>query len=778
MKKKILYLILFLILPQLLLAQEDYLLPLKENRGLSSVFADHRDFHFHSGIDFKTGGKSGFEVYATKSGWVYRLFTSWWGYGKAVYLKHPDGKLTVYAHLSDFSEKLKKLVTEKQFQNRRYKVDIFLSEFGSNRRSTGEDTIPEWIRSDWIEQGEVIGYSGQTGSGGPHLHFEIRDEKNRPLNPLSHCFSIPDSIAPRLQSIILRPLDLNSYVDGSMDFKIYPLYFDSTEKIFSLRKIPIVEGKIGVELSAYDKMEEKGSKFGVYKLELFLDDLLVFSSHYDTIDFENSWKVELDRDFELLHKGEGEFYKLYLDYGNDLPLYYSFNRGILDFTEDKLHQLTIQAEDAYGNISRAKFFLRVEKRPSLVEMFLKKNERGYVIGGKVKDNKAVRKISVEASSLEKIFWKNLSWTESNKPLDEFRVQVGDLDEEPKILRVKGVDDFGAESDYLYLLHGLDKVEKKTKKGKAYPVSRCIRKIEYFLKDSFWIFKVSFSQILKNKPEVFLKSGELKVFPLSQKQIDEKNYQFIFPLFELSHSGAILHIQAVDIYGIEAGGVKYIDMFIAKENGKAVAESVDGVARVEIDSGSVFKRINLRVKKLETPEKARQKLKSPLYSFYPSDLPLAKPAKISLSCKRENCQLSKTGLYEYRDNTYEFIGQEIDTLYNLISGRVRHLSSYALLEDLKPPEIKKVYPKSGRRVKGEKLIISAWVEDDLSGIGSDLDIELFLDGEWLIPEYDPERFILVSKPFKILSPGWHELIIKAKDRMGNEKEVKSKFKVIM
>ncbi len=578
MKRRIFYsflLFLFLIFSRFAFAQENYLFPLKENRELSSIFADHRDFHFHSGIDIKTGEKTGLEVYASKSGWVYRIFASWWGYGKAVYLRHPDGKFTVYAHLSDFSEKLKKIVTEKQLENRRYRVDLFL-----------EDSIR-------IEQGELIGYSGETGTGDPHLHFEIRDENSRPLNPLTTGISVQDTIAPVMQAILIRPLDLNSSGDSSLEAKIYPLYFDSTERVFILKEIPIVEGKTGIELSVYDRMVEKGSKFGIYKLELYLDSLLVFSSHYDTIDFENTWKVELDRDFELLQKGEGEFYKLFIDNGNDLPLYHSFNRGILEFSKDGLHQIIIQAQDACGNFSRAKLYLRV----------------------------------------------------------------------------------------------------------------------------------------------------------------------------------------ADIYAKAAVDTKDTGVFFNQNQGKIIGKSEDDLAKVEIDSGSVFRRINLQVEKLEKPGKITQKLKSSLYSFMPQTIPLAKPAKISLTYKCKTCKPCKIGLYEFRTYSFKFIGQEIDTLNNRVSGKVRNLSTYALLEDTKPPVIKNVYPKSGQIIKGEELIISAWVKDNLSGIGSDLDIKVFLDGEWIIPEYDPEKFVLISKPLKTLSPGWHKLIIKAKDRMENEKKVKSKFRVM-
>ncbi|MCJ7458511.1 MAG: M23 family metallopeptidase [candidate division Zixibacteria bacterium] len=573
MKKMIFCLFLTLCLFTLSFSQEGYIFPLKESRELSSIFADHRNFHFHSGIDFKTGEKTGLEVYAAKSGWVYRLFASWWGYGKAVYLKHPDGKLTLYAHLSDFSEKLKKIVTDEQLKNKRYRVDIFL-----------QDTI-------WIEQRELIGYSGETGTGEPHFHFEIRDEKNRPLNPLTSGFSIPDTIPPVFTSIGIRPLNLNSYVDDSTNIMIYPLRFDSKQQVYSSTEIPIVERNIGIEISAYDQMAEKGSRFGVYKLELFLDSLLVFSTHYDTVDFESSWKVELDRDFGLLKKKEGEFYKLYLDYGNDLPMYHSINRGFLEFPDSGLHQLVILAFDAPGNISRSKLVLKAI-RPRVYEVLKTENPR---------------------------------------------------------------------------------------------------------------------------------------------------------------------------------------LFMTINQDKIITQSEDGLASVEIDSGSVFRKIALQVKKLGLPRNAR--LRSSFYSFLPSDVPLARNAKITIRCTKGKCRLAKTGLYEFFDSAYKFTGHEIDTANNSISGEVRDLSTYVLLEDRKTPEIRELYPKPGQKISVKKIIISARVSDDLSGIGNDQDIEVYLDGDWQIPEYDPEKLILICKPVKVLSLGWHKLVIKAQDRMRNTKIIKSRFKII-
>jgi hypothetical protein len=217
------------------------------------------------------------------------------------------------------------------------------------------------------------------------------------------------------------------------------------------------------------------------------------------------------------------------------------------------------------------------------------------------------------------------------------------------------------------------------------------------------------------------------------------------------------------------------LFMTTNQDKIISLSEDRLARVEIDSGSVYKKVSLQVKKLDLNRIAKQR--SSFYSFLPSDVPLARNAKITIRCTKGKCRLAKTGLYEFLDSIYKFTGQEIDTVNNSISGEVRDLSTYVLLEDKKAPEIRELYPKPGQKINIKEIIISARISDDLSGIGNDQDIEVYLDGEWQIPEYDPGKFILISKPLKVLSPGWHKLVVKARDRMGNTRIVKSRFKII-
>ena len=197
MLKKTLLLLLFLffIFPITVKSEEisDYLWPIEEFRKLSSVFGEYRNFHFHSGIDIPTQKKTGFKVVAPESGWIFRIYTSWWGYGKAVYLKLDHGRLVLFGHLSDFSPKIKELVEQKQLESKSYFQNIFLDK--------------DQIR---IEKGETIGFSGETGSGAPHLHFELRDHENKPINPLIHGFWVADSLPPVIKKIAFRPMGMNS----------------------------------------------------------------------------------------------------------------------------------------------------------------------------------------------------------------------------------------------------------------------------------------------------------------------------------------------------------------------------------------------------------------------------------------------------------------------------------------------------------------------------------------------------------------------------------------
>jgi len=170
---------------------------------LSGTFGELRNNHFHAGLDIRTQGRQGLEVKSVLSGKIKRIRVSTSGYGKALYVQHFDGTTTVYAHLKKFAPKIEAYVKAKQYQKESFTLQLF----------------PKDDELD-IEQGELIGYSGNTGgSSGPHLHFEIRDSKDQsPLNPMQYPLSIQDTQRPQIQNFYLY-----SSADNYQAKKEYPL---------------------------------------------------------------------------------------------------------------------------------------------------------------------------------------------------------------------------------------------------------------------------------------------------------------------------------------------------------------------------------------------------------------------------------------------------------------------------------------------------------------------------------------------------------------------------
>ena len=166
---------------------------------LSGNFGEIRASHFHSGIDIKTQGIVGKYIYAAAEGYVSRIKISPSGYGNALYITHPNGLLTVYGHLKSFNDTIAKYVLAQHYAKKKFAMNLFPS----------SDKFP-------VSKGQIIGYSGNSGfSGGPHLHFEIRDSKTEnPLNPLLFNFEIKDDISPKLYDLYIYPQNSHSFVDN------------------------------------------------------------------------------------------------------------------------------------------------------------------------------------------------------------------------------------------------------------------------------------------------------------------------------------------------------------------------------------------------------------------------------------------------------------------------------------------------------------------------------------------------------------------------------------
>ena len=310
---------------------------------LSGNFAELRSNHFHTGLDIKTKGSEGYRIYAVDSGFVSRINISHWGYGKAIYVTHPNGYTSVYAHLSRFPDKIEKYLRKRQFENETETITVY------------PDSLDLLISKE-----EIIAYSGNSGSsGGPHLHFEIREtETEKAVNPLLFGFDIKDDIRPTVSNIKIYPLE-NGFINGKDIAKVYPTAGMSGE--YRLKDNPVIEvdGEIGLGVHTIDKLNGAGNKCGIYTIELFVDGSRVFRQTMEKIDFFTNRYINAHKDYNEYHLKKRSFHKSYVSDNNKLELYDGLiNKGKLSFDDDTIHQLKYIIKDTYGNTSNVNFQLK------------------------------------------------------------------------------------------------------------------------------------------------------------------------------------------------------------------------------------------------------------------------------------------------------------------------------------------------------------------------------------------------------------------------------------
>lgn len=694
---------------------------------------------------------------ACQSGWVYRVFVSWKGYGKAVYLKLDDGRFAVYGHLLQFSEEIADLVVTRQLEEERYQQDLFFQE--------------DEIR---VKRGELIGYSGESGWGGPHLHFELRDSSSNPINPLTSGISVSDGIPPVMEYLAIRPLAVGAKVNGSTEVEIFPLSLDRQKGVYGLDQKPLVEGEIGLELSVSDKMEKSRFNFGIHALELYLDGDLIFASRYDEISFETTHRVELDRDFELRRRRGQNFHRLFVEEGNDLPLYEPAG-GVINTRSFSpgLHRLTIKTSDAGGNSSTLEFDLIFDQSPLILSCTFEDDGSSQKVLVRFDDpDDPVEQVMVETSSLDTVSWQSAAKEQVDERQGEHIVILTERVDEPTLLRVGLKDSLGALSDRRYFVVNADQLPDADSEDSL------DLDLQSSFRDNLFIFDLEFSQILKGVAALQLKSGGFDFDPLFCEQTEAASFRTVFPFYLKSQMEMTLLASAVSLNDDTITLKRIIPVAIMSRSQGGIAISGDRKAKVEMEPDAVYSDLNVSIDTLRLKSEPTHKPLSRIYSFEPTTVPLNRRAGISINYPDGGCDPQRLGLYELiGERDWRFIGQELDTLDKAVGGGVRYLSAYALLEDTLPPTITRLSLRPGSRIKSRRPRVTALVKDDLSGIQDDRDIEVRIDGKWVIPEYDVEKRILSTTPAYPLAAGRHLLTIRARDRAGNEVRAEREFFVV-
>jgi hypothetical protein len=338
-KLKVILLSFLFSLPLAVLAQnsDPYTFPIrpKKTNFLSGTMGELRSSHFHAGIDIKTGGKIGEPVHATKRGYITRIKVSTSGYGNALYMLHPDGNTSVYAHLNEFDSEIHEYVKQEQYKQQTFEIELF----------------PEPYQFAFKSQ-EVIGLSGNTGGSlGPHLHFEIRDSQQRVLNPLHYGFDeIKDYIPPIVQGFAIRPMNLNSKI--SSQFKRTDVRINRTG--FNYKAIDTIQaiGEIGLELWGHDKLNGSANKNGISIIEVNVNGEPHFKQVIDVMSFSLQRHILVHYPYDVKKATGSRYHKLYMDDGNQLRFYETQTKnGSLKIEDGKIYDIKIKMYDPYENES-------------------------------------------------------------------------------------------------------------------------------------------------------------------------------------------------------------------------------------------------------------------------------------------------------------------------------------------------------------------------------------------------------------------------------------------
>jgi hypothetical protein len=304
---------------------------------LAGNFGEIRPNHFHGGLDMKTESVEGKNVYAAAEGYVSRIKVSPWGYGKTLYITHPNGYITVYAHLKRYSNKIEEYVKKYQYKRESYPVEKF--------------PLPSELR---IEKGEVVALGGNTGgSSGPHLHFEIRNAiTGYVVNPLLFGFAIMDSIKPVIRSVRVYPLSDESHVSNLHSPRYLKISGSSGNYRTSASNPLKLQGDIGFSVEVYDFLNYSHNKCGIFSIELQKDGERVYYHEMETYGFHENRYISSHVDYGEF-KNEGKhLQKSFIAPNNRLSIYKeTLNRGVIAINDLNLHEMKYIIKDTYGNTS-------------------------------------------------------------------------------------------------------------------------------------------------------------------------------------------------------------------------------------------------------------------------------------------------------------------------------------------------------------------------------------------------------------------------------------------
>jgi hypothetical protein len=691
----------------------DYDWPTEASRTMSSAFAEFRRTHFHSGIDISTRGRTGFKVFAARSGHVERILVSPHGYGKMLQVRHEDGFVTLYAHLDRFADPIEQYVRGFQYANEQYGLDV----------RPEPEVFP-------VIKGEVIAYTGATGVGPPHLHFEIRDERLNPANPLlfpRFAEAVEDTRAPEFHQINFAPFDFTGRINGSP----LPVSLSARKQAngeYVLPRSVRLAGSIGLSVRATDRVNATWHNNGVYHYELFVDSVLVYTSRLDRFSSKQSEQIALHYDWPLVEAGEGRFQKLFLEPGNRLPLYARSpeKSGVIESGtfERGYHTLTLVARDIHGNQSRLKATVVFDETP-VIEA---KKDGEHIV---ITPQSEVHSIVMASRAPGTKSWKGTTYEASN--LDT--TAEGYVLPAPanKAVKLEARNTAGTPSHPVYF-------SPPTRSTR--PTSLAVRK--EFVRD-YVLVTLSSHLPFTLRPSLWITHGDSRSL-VEIHATDERTYAGVIPLTGLAST-----LVDIDARGtINGTTVQSQDAFsvfpILPGSGGSISVG-EGEFLIDFDVRGVYQPLYVRIERTDEG-----------YAAFPQDVLLNAGATVRY--RRPADADDRTALFAREGREHAIFSRRVSD--GFFEGKTtKFLGEYTIRRDTIPPEISRVSVRASRK----KLAVRFGLRDYLSGVDPDK-VRVTVDDRFVLAVLDPDRKEVVVDELIELAPGNSVITIECRDKMGN------------
>ncbi len=321
----------------------EYEWPTDATHQISSTFGETRSAHLHAGLDIRTWGQEGYKVFATRDGIIYRIATGPYGYGNVLYMKHLDGTYSVYAHLNRFEPDLQAYTDSIRMKDYTFSIDEIVA----------EDSL-------YYKKGELIAFTGSSGVGPPHLHFEIRNSDNEPINPLLTNISVRDDLNPVFRQLGIEFLNPTTLKPEGYDI----VNARSVGNRYEFGEVT-VNKPVGLSVNVHDRANNTPNVYAVYTLTMVHESDTLFHSKVDQFSYPEGRQMFLDRSYQILAERRRGFQRLYRVKGNQLPIYEKLkNEGVLALDEGR-YPIQIIASDVYGNRTEARVTLNVQGNNSI-----------------------------------------------------------------------------------------------------------------------------------------------------------------------------------------------------------------------------------------------------------------------------------------------------------------------------------------------------------------------------------------------------------------------------